>query len=1139
LTTTPTDPLVGSTIAHYTVVAKLGGGGMGVVYKAIDTKLGRTVALKFLPPQWSHDEGAKQRFMREAQAASATNHRNICVIHDIDHTDDGRLFIVMAYYEGQTLKQRLESGPPPIGEALEIATEVAEGLAKAHAQGVVHRDIKPGNLVVSDDGVKILDFGLAKFADALQLTIPGSTIGTSGYMSPEQARGEEADARSDVWALGVVMYEMLTGEVPFKGAYPEAIFYAIKTEPVPPLRKQGRDIPETLETIVMRALEKDPDKRYQTARELARDLRLLLGRTVPVDLMTGPLPPLPLVAPPKPLSRWQRARAAVTPGRAIAAAVAVVAAAVGSYVWLARPVVRIPVAIAPVANYTGEPELDGYRLALTETLLEELEDSPNIHVVPFRRLVEIVRQFITSGDASSREAIQAIATHSGAQFVIMPALVYQNQAWVVRAEIRDVESGIVTKTYETEGITSSLPKDAVYRLMASLADGIQADFKANGPGRSYSRQSASSRFRNLDAGRAFADGLNRYEQLEYASALEAFRRAVMEDDQHAIAHAWLSRVFLLLNKRNDAVAAAKRAKQLVTTDSPERDVVFVDAVLADSQSDSATAEQQYRRLATLQRDDASAQIELADFLKRQNRDQESIGAYRAALARDAGYIRPYVDLCQLYTRDDEYPLAEKEGKTALDRYRAVGNRGGEAQALLALSDMQRKQRNFAEAKTTSGAARDIFQSLGYPYGLARVHQYLGAVAADAGDFPGAVQLFKEALTRSREVGNRDLEGLELMNLATSYEALGQRAQALDYYQQSQHVYQQNGDDRRAAEQEAMVAWLLVEFGSNQNDALRRLNNARASFQTLGHIEGEVFTREAEAASSLRQGHHDEARQQLRAAISMAKERRLGRRVMSMTVRLAESYMDTGQYGEARVLLEEAANTGTGREDLEVAIALGKVHERLGDFDRASDQLQRALSSVEAVGLMALAPSTLTALGEIEYESGKPKEARAYFEKSASLWTDDLPDQASIAARCWIGLLDTVDRSVPKTRTSLLESIKKAADMGRLHVESQCRLAQSRIHFRRGLFADADALLREIPVDGDRKVGPELAAQALFWRGRALAEQGDPDGAKSEMARARKVLRDLIDSLPAQFQPGFSAKLEVRRILEEDSVQDRR
>src|SRR5436190_5062220 len=316
---------------------------MGVVYRARDSKLGRAVALKFLPPQWSHDEGAKHRFLREAQAASATNHRNICVIHDIEQTDDGQLFIVMARYEGETLKRVLERGPLPAAEAIEIAAEVAEGLAKAHAQGVVHRDIKPGNLIVTEDGVKILDFGLAKFADSLQLTQPGSTLGTVGYMAPEQARGEEADERSDVWALGVVLYEMLAGEAPFKGSYPEAIFYAIKNEAPAPLSGGGRDIPDPVQRSVSRALAKDPAERYQSAREMARELRFLQGRSLPLDLRTEALD-VQRGLPAAPLTRrkiWPRAAAA-------AGVLAIATAA--TYAWLARPLPRTPIAVVPMAN---------------------------------------------------------------------------------------------------------------------------------------------------------------------------------------------------------------------------------------------------------------------------------------------------------------------------------------------------------------------------------------------------------------------------------------------------------------------------------------------------------------------------------------------------------------------------------------------------------------------------------------------------------------------------------------------------------------------------------------------------------------------------------------------------------------------
>src|SRR4051812_45839632 len=223
---------------------------MGIVYSARDTRLGRRVALKFLPPRWSQDESAKQRFIREAQAASATDHRNICTIHDIETAADGQLFIVMAHYDGQTVKERLEAGPLAGDDAIEIAAQVAEGLAKAHAQGVVHRDIKPGNLILTEDGVKILDFGLAKLAEeSLRLTLEGTTIGTVAYMSPEQSRGDEADPRSDIWALGVVLYEMLAGRPPFRGHYAEAISYAIRHETPLPLRGAGSDISQALEDL--------------------------------------------------------------------------------------------------------------------------------------------------------------------------------------------------------------------------------------------------------------------------------------------------------------------------------------------------------------------------------------------------------------------------------------------------------------------------------------------------------------------------------------------------------------------------------------------------------------------------------------------------------------------------------------------------------------------------------------------------------------------------------------------------------------------------------------------------------------------------------------------------------------------------
>jgi serine/threonine protein kinase/tetratricopeptide (TPR) repeat protein len=265
--------MLGKTISHYRIFDKLGEGGMGVVYKAEDTKLGRSVALKFLPPELTRDTEARKRFAQEARAASALDHPNICTIHEIDETAEGQLFIAMAFYEGESLKAKIERGPLKLDEALDIAAQIAQGLAKAHEQGIVHRDIKPANILVTKDGlVKIVDFGLAKLAGA-KVTKTGTTLGTARYMSPEQARGEAVDARSDIFSLGAVLYEMLTGKHAFPGEYEQAMLYAIMNEEPEPVTALRTGVPMELERIVATCMAKNPGERYQHVDEIIADLR--------------------------------------------------------------------------------------------------------------------------------------------------------------------------------------------------------------------------------------------------------------------------------------------------------------------------------------------------------------------------------------------------------------------------------------------------------------------------------------------------------------------------------------------------------------------------------------------------------------------------------------------------------------------------------------------------------------------------------------------------------------------------------------------------------------------------------------------------------------------------------------------------
>jgi len=532
----PIDSLVGRTVANYDIVARLGGGGMGLVYAARDTRLGRPVALKFLPPQWSHDESARERFIREAQAASATDHPNICTIHDIGTTDDGQLFIVMAQYDGETLKKRLERGPLGVDEAIDVAAQVAEGLAKAHAQGVVHRDVKPGNLMLTADGVKILDFGLAKFADArFKLTLEGSTVGTIAYMSPEQTRGEEADARSDVWALGAVLYEMLAGDPPFKGGYPEAIAHAIKHEPPTPVRAARPEVPESLEQLVFRALHKDPAVRFQSARDVARALRQLQGRTLPLDLRTQPVSVPTATSRPPSRRMWTRPALAAGVAAAGITGVWLLGPAIGSLVPGARSDLPIPdnkaVAVLPFEVVGGTPQDQAWATGISVVLSTMLTQvtTAELQIAPLGQL-----QADPTDGASLRQEL-------GATLIVTGSVERAEPEMHVAARLLDATTSQELRA-SSFSVAASDPAALFNRLLEAALQMLEIDIAASEYDalRRPSMPVAAASELYLQ-GRGHLQFFDRPENIERAIA--AFTDALQIDSKYAQAHGGLGEAY--------------------------------------------------------------------------------------------------------------------------------------------------------------------------------------------------------------------------------------------------------------------------------------------------------------------------------------------------------------------------------------------------------------------------------------------------------------------------------------------------------------------------------------------------------------------------------------------------------------------
>jgi eukaryotic-like serine/threonine-protein kinase len=1108
---------------RYEILELVGEGGMGQVYKVLDKELDRVIALKTIRAEKESDPETVQRFKRELKLASKITHKNVVRIHDFSEAE-GIKYFTMAYVEGRNLKQEIrQRGRIPVSEALPIARQVLSALQEAHSQGVIHRDLKPQNVMIDESGTPLLmDFGIARSsAETSGMTGTGVMIGTPDYMSPEQVRGEKADGRSDLFSFGVILYEMLTGDLPYQAETPlSKVMMRLTHKPRAP-RQITLDVPAYLERVVLKCMEVDPALRYQSGAEVLDDLDRQR-----VDS-----------------SFTLRVRREVSKRKTPLAAVAVlVALAVGSLLFLTRgpsedlpAAANVPVAtlaILPFTNATGAAELDWLRTGLPEMLVTDISQSRYVRPVSGERVRKVMADLgIAENTRFDESALNAVAERAPAQTVVFGQYVESGGTLRIDLTLRKAGSGLPTPLH------AEAPASEVFQIVDRITGLIKGELDLD-PDQLRSdtdRPVAEVTSSSLSALRSYQSGLAELQKGENQAAIQLLQEATSLDGNFAMAYAKLADAYLSAGEMREAEAASARAEGLsATAPLPLAERYQIHATAAAVKNDLETAAKSFAELSKLYPQDPDILLSLAGMYEGLGKLPEAIDAYSrvVAMAPDYGEAHFGLAFVQIMSGNAGEAIRSLEEILAAGKFREDLESMGMIHSILGTA--HRETGKLEKALEHYQLSADFRMKAGDKRGQATTFSNIGQLYVNMGKTDEALASIQKALAIAREMGDQESESNNLVEIGRTYEAGENLDKALAAYRESLQIEMERQDHTNLGIRLDYIA-NIYRLKGQYDDALVYLEQAKTHLAQSEDQREKAINLNYIGLVRKAQGLYTEALESLLSALALFQQIEYTMGVVDAQRNLAEIYSNQGRYGDALASLEQQLKlvqeeVPTEHELADARAPLGRLLVTLGALEEAQKQLDEADHAAGHTGFSG--PEILFGQARLAQLRGRPEEAAKSFEEANVAANLSRRKEVAVESRIELGRL-YVQQGKLENAERLLSRTRSEANAARLRpLEAETVAALANVYLAQGKSEESRKAALEAISMADKYAGRPVLYRAYATLGKALGRLDRKEEALDAYSRATTELDWIRGGLRPEHVESFMARPDIQDMVRE-------